>query len=110
MTEAGKAKAEFVDQQTKRIVAINPSLLPVDVAYVISKTLETSVLPSCWPLHVWNGDAIVEVTVAEVLAQKYTYHEKRRLREASALAYSCSSTKLTASNLNSFEYFFLLVI
>jgi hypothetical protein len=70
MTEAGKVKAELVDQQTKRIVAINPSLLPVDVAYVISKTLETSVLPPCWPLHVWTGEAIVEVTVAEVLAQK----------------------------------------
>jgi hypothetical protein len=30
--------------------------------------------PPCWPLHVWNGNALVEVTVAEVLAQKYTYH------------------------------------
>jgi hypothetical protein len=110
MTEAGKVKAELVDQQTKRIVAINPSLLPVDVAYVISKTLETSVLPPCWPLHVWTGDAIVEVTVAEVLAQKSTYHEKRRLREASTLVHSCFSTKLSASSLNSFGYFFLVVI
>ena len=74
VVEAGKVKAKFIAEQTKRIVTIDPSLLPDDVADVISKTLETSALPPYWPLHVWHGDALVEVTVAEVLTQKYTYH------------------------------------
>jgi len=75
MTKAAEIKEQFITNQTARIVNKTPSLKADIVSEEVRTALTSGTLPSHWPLHVWVGNSIVEMTVEEVLVNKFTFHE-----------------------------------
>jgi hypothetical protein len=72
--DAADAREAFVRTMKTKIAATAPHLDDVGLQSEIRFAIEDDELSPYWPLHVWNGSKLVEMTVASVIDQKHTYH------------------------------------
>jgi len=73
--DATKVKGQYIAEMSQKLKANNNCLEDAVMPEIIEDVMSTRALPTYWPLHVWTGDALVEVTVETVLNNTFDYHE-----------------------------------
>ena len=75
MIDAEKAKAQYLATMSETLKANDNYLTDEMIPDVIESAVVKGKLPPYWPLHVWTGEELAEVTVETVLNNKFDYHE-----------------------------------
>jgi hypothetical protein len=73
--DADKVKRQYVSKMSEKLKVNNNRLRDDDMPDLIGGVIETKSLPPYWPLHVWTGDELVEMTVEAALNNRFGYHE-----------------------------------
>lgn len=74
MLDAEKAKEQYIADMSVKLKENDNYLNDDDVEDILEHAVTEKLLPISWPLHVWTGDELVEVSVETVLNNKFEYH------------------------------------
>ena len=68
-------KEQFIASITEKIFTNNKSIGRENIPKLIDGAIKKNYLDPAWPLNVWDGRKLTEVSVNTVLSDKYNYHE-----------------------------------
>lgn len=72
-SKAADMRIEFIEKMKTTLLESDPSLDSAQAQENVVNVLETGTLPPSWPLQVWTGQEMLEVTVEYVLINKYEF-------------------------------------
>lgn len=73
--DAKTSKEQYLATMSKTLKANDSYLTDEMIPDVIESAIVRGELPPYWPLHVWTGEELAEVTVEAVLNNRFDYHE-----------------------------------
>ena len=72
---ADVARLEYARSMKRKLSTVDFGVGDDEIVDVIDHVFATGELPFFWVLHVWNGESFIDLTVEEVLANKFDYNE-----------------------------------